>query len=599
MKKKYIFYIVFAFFIMFGLKANVMAGGFPDLYCVYKKENSKIVWTFQQDDKGKWTGYLLNDEDGYYTGSNKANHIHIEKQSNCPKMIYWNSGAGKGKRIGWRTSSSGGEENTYNLITLNLDNCYYKKDYSSIVWELGQSINGDPLLYLRRNQSGEAVVEASGTNDKKDLHFSVRSDDDSCPKNIYYLKNYWTQFGGYYDSSNSSHIKYNLVDKNYSSAISNDGRLSDLFCVYDDSNSQYLLRQYGQTWIIEFRKLGTNDTINFDLVSDGKDVSTGLIANCPLNIYLTKSGKYTNSEPSSSDLSKTLNLVKSAACFDNYNFEVKTEKNLYPYTISNSSFTTNLKNYTAYNKNDSIQTVCGNSATGYHVQQTLSDNKDVPTTVTCQYGKNTDTPFSITIDTSKKTFSVDVSKVSFCSGNNSSNPANTSQITYNDVAKNNLCNESIKLKVEKVSDGFCRIVKADDGDVADSSTNNEIKDNLKVSYTSIRTSDGSSGYSNTKYDSYTPVCGIFKPADKGGKLLPIIKNLYKIFKIAIPLLVVILTIVEFLKVLFSGEDKTMKDAFKATITRLILIVVLVFLPILIEFVIKIAGLSENCLQKFL
>lgn len=101
------------------------------------------------------------------------------------------------------------------------------------------------------------------------------------------------------------------------------------------------------------------------------------------------------------------------------------------------------------------------------------------------------------------------------------------------------------------------------------------------------------------YDSYEPICGIFKPEESGGKLLPIVKNLYRILKIAIPVLVVILTIVEFLKVLFSGEDKTMKDAFKATTTRLILIAVLIFLPIIIEFVIKITGLSENCLQQFI
>lgn len=97
------------------------------------------------------------------------------------------------------------------------------------------------------------------------------------------------------------------------------------------------------------------------------------------------------------------------------------------------------------------------------------------------------------------------------------------------------------------------------------------------------------------FEKYKPICGIFK---KDGKLLPIIKNIYKIFKIALPVLILILTIVEFLKVLFSGEDKTMKDAFKATTTRLILLIVVVISPILIEFVIKIAGVSENCLQYF-
>lgn len=107
--------------------------------------------------------------------------------------------------------------------------------------------------------------------------------------------------------------------------------------------------------------------------------------------------------------------------------------------------------------------------------------------------------------------------------------------------------------------------------------------------------EGKTSEKANNYTSYKPICGIFK---KDGKLLPIIKNIYKIFKIALPVLILILTIVEFLKVLFSGEDKTMKDAFKATTTRLILLVVVVLSPILIEFIIRIAGVSENCLQYF-
>lgn len=98
------------------------------------------------------------------------------------------------------------------------------------------------------------------------------------------------------------------------------------------------------------------------------------------------------------------------------------------------------------------------------------------------------------------------------------------------------------------------------------------------------------------FESFVPVCGIFKP---DGDLFPLIKNMYRILKIAVPILVAILTIVEFLKVLFSGEDKTMKDAFKATTTRFILLVVLIFLPIIVEFVIKMANISPNCLQEFI
>lgn len=598
MKKRKIFYVLFAFLLMFGLKSNVRAIKYPFLKCVYKKENSNVVWSFTQyDDKGNWRGFKVNGEDGYIENTKStddANNVKIERQNSCPQAIYYNTGKGKPKK-GWYASSQGGVENKYNLITLNLGSCNYQKEYSNIVWSLTQDYDGIPHLHLKQDSDGKEGEDS--TSEK--LHFAVRTADDSCPSNIYYLKNYWTQYGSNYDSNNSKHIKYNLIDQNYSPAIKNDSKPSDLFCVYDDSDAEYLLYQTGNDLKAKFKKLGTNENVGFNLISDGKDISTGLIVNCPLNIYLTNDGKYTNTEPSSKDLKKTLNLVKSATCFSSSGFvtgiEVKTEKNYY--ALENPLFSS-LKNYTSFNTNDSIETVCGkDAATGYHVQQTLSSNKDVPTTITCQYAKTTDTPFSITIDTKKKTFSADVSKISFCSGNNTSNPVNTSQITYNDVVNNNLCNENIKLKVEKVSDGFCKIVKSDDGDAADSSTNNEIKDSIKTSYTGVITwGGGSTSFSNSTYTKYTKtVCGIFK-AD--GKLFPIVKNLYKILKIAVPLLVVILTIVEFLKVLFSGEDKTMKDAFKATITRFILIAVLVFLPILIEFIIKLAGLSENCLQQF-
>ena len=105
--------------------------------------------------------------------------------------------------------------------------------------------------------------------------------------------------------------------------------------------------------------------------------------------------------------------------------------------------------------------------------------------------------------------------------------------------------------------------------------------------------------SGNQYDSYTPICGIFKPAENGGKTLPIVKKLYSILKIAIPVLVFALTVAEFLKVLFNGEEKTMKEAFQATYKRLILMAVLIILPFIVEFVIELAGISQDCLQHII
>lgn len=115
-----------------------------------------------------------------------------------------------------------------------------------------------------------------------------------------------------------------------------------------------------------------------------------------------------------------------------------------------------------------------------------------------------------------------------------------------------------------------------------------------IDYGEMKVEERASNNRNT----YKPICGLFKSPDDGGKLFDFILNAYKVVKVIVPVLVIILTIVEFLKVLFSGEDKSVKAAFKATTTRFILIAVLVFVPFILELIIKISGLSEDCLQYF-
>lgn len=92
------------------------------------------------------------------------------------------------------------------------------------------------------------------------------------------------------------------------------------------------------------------------------------------------------------------------------------------------------------------------------------------------------------------------------------------------------------------------------------------------------------------------ICGIFK---ENGKLIGVVKNLYAILRISIPVLILCLTIVEFLKVLFSGEGKTMKEAFKATVSRFILLAVVVLLPFIISFITRLAGIYDTCYKFFI
>lgn len=87
-------------------------------------------------------------------------------------------------------------------------------------------------------------------------------------------------------------------------------------------------------------------------------------------------------------------------------------------------------------------------------------------------------------------------------------------------------------------------------------------------------------------------CGIF-----GDETWKIIQSLYGIVKVIIPVLVVILGMIDFASVVFSGEDKDMKLAGQRFIKRIIIAVVLILLPPILRFVFNLVGFSEGCLAE--
>lgn len=97
---------------------------------------------------------------------------------------------------------------------------------------------------------------------------------------------------------------------------------------------------------------------------------------------------------------------------------------------------------------------------------------------------------------------------------------------------------------------------------------------------------------NNKYKP-TLVCGFI-----GKGTFSYIKLAWNILKYSAPALVVILGMLDFAKVVLSGEDKDMKVAGHKFLKRIIAAVVLILLPILIQFIFSIANFSEDCLQYF-
>lgn len=76
-----------------------------------------------------------------------------------------------------------------------------------------------------------------------------------------------------------------------------------------------------------------------------------------------------------------------------------------------------------------------------------------------------------------------------------------------------------------------------------------------------------------------------------GETIKIVKRIYDIIKVLIPVLIVILSTVDFLKVILYDDEKNYKAAFDKLVKRLIIGVIFFLIPILVSFVIKYSGLD--------
>lgn len=101
-------------------------------------------------------------------------------------------------------------------------------------------------------------------------------------------------------------------------------------------------------------------------------------------------------------------------------------------------------------------------------------------------------------------------------------------------------------------------------------------------------------------------CGIFEKTEPSkedptkaswwdstdGNTEALAKKIYNMIKIIVPLLVIVLSIADYLKVLFVSEEKNYKAAFDKFIKRISVGIILFLLPVLISLILNIAGLGD-------
>ena len=81
----------------------------------------------------------------------------------------------------------------------------------------------------------------------------------------------------------------------------------------------------------------------------------------------------------------------------------------------------------------------------------------------------------------------------------------------------------------------------------------------------------------------------------GPELMGILQEVFTIIRIAVPVLVVVLISVDMLSAVTSGDEKGVKEAQSRAIKRVIIGVVIFFIPTLVNFVLKMAGyVSGTC-----
>ena len=71
------------------------------------------------------------------------------------------------------------------------------------------------------------------------------------------------------------------------------------------------------------------------------------------------------------------------------------------------------------------------------------------------------------------------------------------------------------------------------------------------------------------------------------------KKVYNIIKIIVPVLIVVLSIVDFIKVFISDDEKIYKGAWTKFIKRILVGILLFVLPLIISLLINVSGISNN------
>lgn len=203
--------------------------------------------------------------------------------------------------------------------------------------------------------------------------------------------------------------------------------------------------------------------------------------------------------------------------------------------------------------------------------------------------KNETTKFTITV-TSDKNATVDGTLKNAQGpdifGGNTFNWINSFSSQFNTEAKKNNTCPSLRFSYRDSTftgmlsisnDTMAEVSKVVDGKISDA----------KVETSKEKVINNDNNNKDNNDEDYINGCGDLP------KTTALLKQIYGLIKYLIPVLVIGLSIVDFLKVLLSGEEKVYKDAWSKFVKRIIIGIVILLLPILLKMVINISGVLDD------
>lgn len=95
---------------------------------------------------------------------------------------------------------------------------------------------------------------------------------------------------------------------------------------------------------------------------------------------------------------------------------------------------------------------------------------------------------------------------------------------------------------------------------------------------------------NDRENNENGICGLL--GNENSETVLLLKKIYKYLKILIPILIIILSIVDFVKVVVTGKNDDMKKAIDKFVKRIIVAIVFILVPAIIQILINISGITS-------